>query len=83
MGGMDHPEIVPGMYYHFKHPEQYYEVFGVGMHTETLESLVIYRGLYGKKQFYARPVSMFLEEVDKPDNHYKGPRFVYVGPKVP
>ncbi|MDB5264688.1 MAG: hypothetical protein JWN64_259 [Parcubacteria group bacterium] len=71
-------EITPGLYYHFKHPEQHYEVLGTAMHTETEEELVIYKALYAEGKLYARPVSMFLEEVDKPEFGYKGPRFVRI-----
>lgn len=72
-------EIVPGIWYHFKHPEQQYRVIGVAMHTETEEPMVVYQALYGDNQLYVRPAAMFLEHVDKPDFGYTGPRFVYVG----
>lgn len=70
--------ITPGIYHHFKTADQLYEVIGTAMHTETSEPLVVYRALYGDHQLYARPEAMFLEEVDKPDYGYKGPRFVWV-----
>lgn len=68
----------PGRYYHFKHPDQFYDVLGTVLHTETKEKLVVYRALYGEQPLYARPLAMFLEEVERPDFDYHGPRFVAV-----
>ncbi|MDP2816641.1 MAG: DUF1653 domain-containing protein, partial [Rectinemataceae bacterium] len=67
--------------YHFKHPEQYYEVLGIAFHTETEENMVVYKPLYegAIAELFVRPLSMFLEEVDKPELGYKGPRFVKTG----
>lgn len=69
-------EIKKGIYKHFKGNE--YEVIDVGTHSETLEPFVVYRALYGEHKLWIRPVSMFLEEVDKPEIEYKGPRFTFV-----
>lgn len=69
----------PGIYYHFKDPEKLYEVLGIAFHTETEEDMVVYRPLYEcDKAFFVRPKAMFLEEVDKPEYNYKGPRFVFM-----
>jgi hypothetical protein len=72
-------EIRKGIYKHFKGNE--YEVIDVGTHSETLEPYVVYRALYGEEKLWIRPAHMFLEEVDKPEISYKGPRFVYVREK--
>lgn len=73
-------EPKPGIYYHFKHPEKLYEVLGIAYHTETEEDMVVYRPLYegAIAAYVVRPKAMFLEEVDRPEYGYQGPRFVFV-----
>lgn len=41
-----------------------YEIIGVATHTETSQSLMIYRSLYGIPAIHARPLEMFMSEVD-------------------
>lgn len=61
------------IYKHFKGGE--YEIVGVAKHSESLEELVVYQH---DGQLWARPLSMWFDEVDKPELNYKGPRFQLV-----
>jgi len=64
-----------GKYRHFKGKD--YQVLGIAKHSETREDLVVYKKLYDDFSMCVRPLSMFLEEVER--DGYKGPRFKYIG----
>ncbi|MBQ8186053.1 MAG: DUF1653 domain-containing protein [Clostridia bacterium] len=68
-------EIKLGKYRHFKGME--YEVIAVAKHSETLESMVVYRALYGGHETWVRPASMWNETVERDGQVFK--RFTYIG----
>ena len=70
--------VEPGFYKHFK--GNIYEVIGIGKHSETGEELVVYKGLYhgphGYGAMWIRPVSMFLEIIERDGK--KMERFMFI-----
>lgn len=57
-----------GIYRHFKGNR--YELQGFARHSETLETMVIYRALYGEYGLWVRPLSMWSEEIERDGEHY-------------
>lgn len=68
-------ELKPGKYRHFKGGE--YELLDIATHSETMESMVVYRALYGEGGLWVRPAAMWNEAVET--DGYCGPRFQYMG----
>jgi len=68
-------DIRPGLWRHFK--GNLYRVHGIALHSETGEEMVVYQALYGQRGLWVRPVSMWLEQVER--DNYSGPRFIRVG----
>jgi len=71
-----------GRYQHYK--GNFYEVIGIARDSETLERLVVYKGLYESKEFgknplWVRPLAIFVDKVEVGGK--KIPRFRYLGVK--
>ncbi|KZX54836.1 hypothetical protein A3709_07340 [Halioglobus sp. HI00S01] len=69
-------DLQPGIYQHFKGNE--YELIGLATHSETEETLVVYRPQYGERALWVRPLAMWQETVER-DGEVK-PRFSYLRP---
>lgn len=63
-----------GLYQHYS--GSFYQVIGVGRHSETLEEYVIYQALSGDYGLWMRPRAMFEEMVEI--NGKKKPRFKFI-----
>ena len=62
-------EITPGIYRHFKGSE--YEVLFTAKNSETLEPMIVYRALYGDREVWVRPASMWNETVERDGKTYR------------
>ena len=71
---MKTPPIPLGKYRHFKGNE--YEVLYLAKDSETLETLVVYRALYGEGGVWVRPLKMWNETVERDGKQYK--RFAFI-----
>lgn len=63
--------VPQGIYRHYK--GSLYQVLHTAQHSETEESLVVYRCLYGEYGIWVRPLAMFSETVMIDDKEV--PRF--------
>ena len=64
-----------GVWRHYK--GGLYRLLSVGRHSETLEPVAVYQALYGKKEIWVRPMSMWEEPVDL--DGVSVARFTYLG----
>ncbi|MFT5661075.1 MAG: hypothetical protein ACI9TV_001721 [Sulfurimonas sp.] len=64
-----------GIYEHYKGPR--YLVLDTVTHSESEETLVLYKTMYDKEDLWVRPYSMFFEKVEVDSKIV--PRFKYIG----
>lgn len=73
-------ELKQGSYRHYSGKE--YELVGVGKHSETHETMVVYRALYESERFgnnalWVRPLELFTDTVEIDGKEMS--RFTYLG----
>ena len=66
---------VGGTYRHYKGTE--YKILAIAKHSETEEEMVIYQDTLHPEKIWARPVAMFMEEIEWEGKRM--PRFIYLG----
>ena len=71
-------EIKLGKYRHFKGNE--YEVIALATHSETGETMVVYRALYGEVGVWVRPACMWNERIERDGKTFS--RFTYIGGEI-
>jgi len=69
-----HP-IPLGKYRHYKGKS--YDVTGFALNSETMESMVIYKAMYGERKVWVRPLAMWEDLIDVNGNTVK--RFSFMG----
>ena len=70
--------VAQGIYRHYK--GSLYQVLHTAQHSETEETLVVYRCLYGEYGVWVRPLAMFTETVMHDGTEV--PRFELIKPLV-
>ena len=66
---------------HFK--GDYYLMLDLVKHSETQETLVLYRALYGDCGLFVRPYEMFIEEVPPEKHNPTGQKYRFECVNVP
>jgi cyclomaltodextrinase / maltogenic alpha-amylase / neopullulanase len=57
------------IYSHYKRPNKRYEILELGLNSETMEEMIVYKALYQGEfpfgQIWIRPKKMFEETIEK------------------
>ncbi len=56
---------IGALYWHYKGRDKIYQVTGLGFLEATDELCVIYQAQYGEKLIFLRPLTNWLEQVDR------------------
>ena len=75
--------VKPGFYKHYK--GKIYRVLATGRHSESLELMIVYQGLYesvefGSQPIFVRPYDLFVENIAH--NGINQPRFQYLSEEI-
>lgn len=68
-------DVPVGNYLHYKNKP--YKVLGTAKHADSGERFIIYQAMYGDRELWIRPESVFIEFVEVDGERV--PRFSYTG----
>jgi len=71
-------KIPKGLYKHFK--GNIYKILDTAKHSETLEEHVVYVSIDNEADLWIRPVSMFLEVIERDGKRFQ--RFEFLGESI-
>lgn len=74
MTPVNYDHIPLGKYRHFK--GNLYKLIAIAHHSESQEPMAVYQALYGEMGLWVRPLSMFLEIIQRDGKDM--PRFQYI-----
>ena len=61
--------LIGRIYKHYK--GNYYITLELALNTETEETMVIYKALYGEGKVFARPITSFTEKVEGKNQEHR------------
>jgi len=75
---VENMKIPKGLYKHFK--GNIYKILDTAKHSETLEEHVVYVSIDNEADLWIRPVSMFLEVIERDGKRFQ--RFEFLGESI-